>query len=92
MLGTVIVGLFYRQLVSRVRTTAGQESPGSGAASDWLSQAHVRMRSDDTVDLRDQEEVGRLGATFVADKSGRNEVYGGRSVGRVRFPATFRKN
>ena len=25
---------------------------GSGAASDWLSQAHVRMLSDDPVDLR----------------------------------------
>ena len=30
MLGTVTVGLFYRQLVSRVRTTAGQESRGRG--------------------------------------------------------------
>ena len=29
-MGTVPVGLFYRQLVSRVRTTAGQESPGVG--------------------------------------------------------------
>ncbi len=51
MLGTVTVGLFYRQLVSWVRTTAGQESPGSGAASDWLSQAPVRILSDDPVDL-----------------------------------------
>ena len=30
MLGTVTVGLFYRQLVSRVPTTAGQDSPGRG--------------------------------------------------------------
>ena len=41
MLGTVTAGPFYRQLVSRVSTTAGQDSPGSGAASDWLSQAHA---------------------------------------------------
>ena len=30
MLGTVPVGLFYRQLLSRVRTTAGQDSRGRG--------------------------------------------------------------
>ena len=30
MLDTVSVGLFYRQLVSRVRTTAGQDSRGRG--------------------------------------------------------------
>ncbi len=63
MLGTVPVGLFYRQLVSRVRTTAGQDSPGSGAASDWLSKAHVRMLSDDPVDLRGHGG-GPLGANL----------------------------
>ncbi len=53
MLGTVTVGLFDRQLVSRVSTTAGQDSPrGRGAASGWLSQAHVRVLSDDPVDAR----------------------------------------
>ncbi len=46
MLRRVTVGLFYRQLVYRVRTTAGQDSPGSGAASERLSEAHVRILSE----------------------------------------------
>ncbi len=33
------------------------------------------MLSDDPVDLRGHTEVGRLGATYVSDKSGRKEVY-----------------
>ena len=62
MLGTVTVGPFYRQLVSRVRTTAGQESRGLGRLQTGSSRAHVRMLSDDPVDLRGHTEVGRLGA------------------------------
>ncbi len=58
MLGTVTVGLFYRQLVSRVRATAGQDSPASGAASDWLSQAHVRI-------LRGQHGARRASGFYV---------------------------
>ncbi len=54
---------------------------GSGAASDWLSQAHVRILSDDPVDLKGTTAAGRLGATYVSDKSGRNEVYGHPSPG-----------
>ena len=51
MLGTVRVGLFYRQLVYRVRTTAGQESRGRGRLQIGF-QKRVRMLSDDPVDLR----------------------------------------
>ncbi len=36
---------------------------GSGAASDWLSKAHVRMLSDDPVDLRGHGG-GPLGASL----------------------------
>ncbi len=34
--------------------------------SDWLSKAHVRMLSDDPVDLRGHTEVGRLGKVLRA--------------------------
>ena len=36
----------------------------------------MRILSDDPVDLRGHHaEVGRLGTTYVSNKSGRNEVY-----------------
>ncbi len=63
MLGTVTVGLFYRQLVYRVRTNGRAGFAGSGAASDSLSQPHVRMLSDDPVDLRGQGG-GQAGANL----------------------------